>query len=78
LDNTSFSFAPSAFKHGVDEESALNAISNPIYSRLEVERSVMFQTGFDGRGTLIEVAYDTEKRVIFHAMPIRRPIKRIK
>jgi hypothetical protein len=56
LDNTSFSFAPSAFKHGVDEESALNAIGNPIYSRLEVERSVMFQTGFDGQGTLIEVA----------------------
>ena len=76
MDATAFTFVASAFKHGIDETTILAVIANPFFSKLDPNRPVMLQIGFDGKGDAVEVAYDIEKRVVFHAMPLRKPEKR--
>ena len=78
MDTASFTFAASAFRHGITEKSILGVIANPIFSKLDQKRPVMFQIGFDGQGNAIEIAYDIEKRMVFHAMPVRNPKKGIR
>lgn len=78
MDATSFTFVASAFKHGIDEKGILGVIANPLFSRLESARPVMFQIGFDDQGNAVEVAYDVERRAVFHAMPVRKPEKGMK
>jgi hypothetical protein len=67
-DAPEFDFTPSAFRHGVSEEAILRAVMSPIVSKIEAERPVMFVIGIDGQGKALEVLYDIESRVVFHAM----------
>ena len=68
-DISDFKFLPSAFKHRVSEGDSLNAVLNPICSKLYPNRPVVLIVGFDKNRKTIEVAYETETRTIFHAMP---------
>jgi hypothetical protein len=71
-----FEILTSAYKHGIDDESMLSAIANPIWSYFYSERTVALVIGFDKNGDTIEVAYDIASRHIFHARPVNRSGKR--
>jgi hypothetical protein len=76
--NEDFTILQSAYRHGVDTESILLAIAEPIWSYFYENRTVALVLGFDRNGDTIEVAYDFAERIVFHAMPVKREIKRIK
>ncbi|MCL2808138.1 MAG: hypothetical protein FWD27_08335 [Coriobacteriia bacterium] len=56
----------------------MNVIINPIYSKQHPEHPVALLVGFDRSGRTIEVAYDTQTRTVFHAMPASGTKKRKK
>jgi hypothetical protein len=70
-----YTFLPSAFKHGIDEASMLNAIRNPLGTMQHSNQEVRLVIGFDVYGFTIEVAYNYVDRVIFHAMKTKRSLK---
>jgi hypothetical protein len=70
-----YTFLSSAFKHGIDEESMLNAICNPLGSLQHPNEDVKLVIGFDVHGFMIEVAYNYKEGVVFHAMRTKRGLK---
>jgi hypothetical protein len=66
-------FTGSAFKHGLDEESIVTAILNPVLVKKHSDPSVSLLVGFDDVGRFIEVAYDVASRTVFHAILVRLP-----
>jgi hypothetical protein len=68
-------FLPSAFKHGIDEESMLNAIKSPLGALHHPDVAVRLVIGFDRYGYAIEVAYNYVERTVFHAMRTKRTAK---
>ena len=75
MDPQEYSFLTSAFKHGVDEASMLNAIRNPLGVLKHPDQEVKLVVGFDIYGFTIEVAYNYRDRIIFHAMKTKRGLK---
>jgi hypothetical protein len=67
-----YTFLSSAFKHGVDEESMLNAIKSPLGVLRHPNAEVRLVVGFDREGYAIEVAYNYVERTVFHAMRTKR------
>ncbi len=65
--------APSACKHGVEEQTMLHAFNNPIRVE-ELEEGLTMLIGPDHAGNLYEigVAGSEQGPVIVHAMPARR------
>ncbi len=64
--------APSAYKHGVDEQTILHAFNNPIRSE-DLEEGLVMLIGPDRAGNLYELGVVGSDRgpVIVHAMPAR-------
>lgn len=64
---------PSAYKHGVDEQTILHAFNNPIRSE-DLEDDLTMLIGGDQAGNLYEigVASSDQGPVIVHAMTARR------
>jgi hypothetical protein len=65
--------APSAHRHGVEDETILHAFNNPI--RVEdLEEGLTMLIGPDHAGNLYEIGVvsSSEGPVIVHAMPARR------
>lgn len=64
--------APSAYKHGVDEQTILHAFNNPIRSE-DLEEGLVMLIGPDRVGNLYELGVVGSDRgpVIVHAMPAR-------
>lgn len=64
--------APSAYKHGVDEETILHAFNHPI--RVEdLDEEMTMLVGPDHAGNLYEIGVTSSSRgpVIVHAMAAR-------
>jgi len=64
--------APSAYRHGVEEQTILHAFNNPIRSE-DLEDGLVMLIGPDWAGNLYEIGVvDSEQGpVIVHAMPAR-------
>jgi hypothetical protein len=78
IDSVRFAFTESAFKHGIDKETILGVVADPIFSKIDSEQVNIFQIGFDSQGNTIEIAYDIGTRTIFHAMRVRKLGKKTK
>jgi hypothetical protein len=69
-------FNPSAFKHNVSEVDIRSAIDRFIYEEpLEDFHNKYLLLGFDTKGILLEVMYNTinaDTINVFHAMPCRK------
>jgi hypothetical protein len=65
--------APSARKHGVEEQTILHAFNNPIRVE-ELEEGLTMLIGPDHAGNLYEIGVVASEQgpVIVHAMPARR------
>ena len=68
MDSLDLIFTPSAFKHGISEDSIVDVLTYPAITKKDPNRPVVLAIGFDRLGNTIEVAYDIERRVVFHAM----------
>ena len=64
--------APSAFRHGVSEETIVHAFNNPVRTE-DLEEGLTMLIGPDSAGNLYEigVADSAEGPVVVHAMPAR-------
>ena len=64
--------APSARKHGVDDDTILHAFNNPIRTE-HLDEDMTMLIGPDHAGNLLEIGVVTsdEGPVIVHAMPAR-------
>lgn len=64
--------APSAYKHGADEQTILHAFNNPIRSE-DLDEGLVMLIGPDQAGNLYEVGVvsSEEGPVIVHSMPAR-------
>jgi hypothetical protein len=73
---TNYKFNHAAFKHGVTEDDIRFAFLCTVFDRLmEEEDNKYLHIGFDGRGNLLEVMYnsiDEQSVNIFHAMKCRK------
>ena len=65
--------APSAYRHGVDEETIIHAFNNPIRTE-DLEEGLTMLIGPDRAGTLYElgVVDSRDGAVVVHAMVARR------
>lgn len=64
--------APSAFRHGVFEETIVHAFNNPVRTE-DLEEGLTMLIGPDYAGNLYEICVATsdEGPVVIHAMPAR-------
>jgi hypothetical protein len=70
MDVLAFAFTESAFRHGIDKDTILDVIANPFLFRTHKNGETIMVFGFDANGKAVEVLYDADRRVVFHAMPI--------
>jgi len=64
--------APSAYRHGVEEQTILHAFNNPIRSE-DLEKGLVMLIGPDRAGNLYELGVVDSERgpVVVHAMAAR-------
>jgi hypothetical protein len=70
LDAPEFIFTDSAFKHGLDKDVILSIIADPFLSKTHKSDDAIMVYGFDESGNAVEVIYDAQRRVVFHAMHV--------
>jgi hypothetical protein len=70
LDALEFIFTDSAFKHGIDKDAILGVIADPFLSKTHKSDDAILVYGFDESGDAVEVIYDAQRRVVFHAMRV--------
>lgn len=68
---------PSALKHGIAAEDALQAAAEPVYASEPDDENPakQFRLGFDTQGRLLEVValrFDSANELVIHAMKARR------